>query len=501
MSELTFIDTHAHLDDPRFDPDREDVLRRAFEAVVRAIVTVGCWTPPGTKDHENMDGFSSDTELLSLKGPFPSIYLALGVHPHDAKEVDVKGVSGEIPFELIKTIAANTKKVVAIGETGLDFHYDNSPRDLQCEVFVRHIALARELGLPLIIHSREADSEVIEILKAEGARECGGVIHCFSGTPEMAKEALKLGFYLSFTGIVTFPKADTVRQVVGATPIERILIETDAPYLAPVPFRGKRCEPAHVVETAGKIAELKGLSVNDIARITTLNAQTLFGLGPLTGEVTKKDKGQGDKGPDKGKGKVAYSIRNSLYLNITNRCTNACTFCTKTDGYMVKGHYLKLDKEPEFHEVVSAVDALGRHPTEYDEVVFCGFGEPLLRVELVKKAGLHYKRMGAKVRIDTDGLANLANGRNVLPELKFADCISVSLNAPDAVTYSELCKTPYGEDAYPAIVWFLREAKKHIAKVQATIVALPGLDVEACRRVAEDDIGVAFRVREYNEVG
>jgi TatD DNase family protein len=377
---------------------------------------------------------------------------------------------------------AEGKKLVALGETGLDYHYANSSKKAQRAFFISHIKMARELSLPLIVHSRDAESDTIEILKGEGAGEAGGVLHCFSGSERMAEEALAMGFYISFSGIITFPKSDGVRAVAGRVRQERLLLETDCPYLAPQPHRGKRSEPAHVVETARKMAELKGLSLADIGRITTLNAEELFGL------VKKAE-------PE---AKIAYAIRNSLYLNITNRCTNYCTFCAKFRSYAVKGHYLRLRREPDFAQALAAI---GPQPQRYDEIVFCGFGEPLIRIELVKKIGLHLKKMGCRIRVDTDGLANLAHGRNVLPELKFVDVLSVSMNAPDSETYGRLCRTPYGDKAFPAILWFLREAKKHIPKVVATVVAVPGLDREACRKVAEEEIGVAFRVREYDVVG
>ena len=469
MEKAFYIDTHAHLDDERFDPDRAGVISRATEAGVKTIVSVGCWSKE--------KGFAP---LEALLEGYDFIYAALGVHPHDAKDaVD------DTPFELIRKLALERKfkgrqKVIAVGETGLDFHYDNSPRDVQREVFIRHIRLARELNLPLVVHSREADSETIEILSGEGADRIGGVLHCFSGGEVLAEEAMKMGFYISFTGVATFPRAAEVHEAIKRVPVERMLLETDCPYLAPVPHRGKRNEPAFVVETAGAIARLKGLTTEDVARITTGNAEDLFGL------VTERE------------AKIAYRIRNSLYLNITNRCTNHCTFCTKFKSYTVKGHYLRLSEEPGFNDVVRAV---GSDPAKYDEVVFCGYGEPLIRLDLVKSAGLFLKKMGFRIRIDTDGLANLVHRRNVLPELMFVDTISVSLNAPDSETYQKLVKTPFGDRAYPAILYFLKEAKKHISKVVATVVAVPGLDIEACRKVAEDDIGVAFRVREYNEVG
>ncbi len=468
MEKTFFIDTHAHLDDPKFENDRAQIIARAEEAGVKTIISVICW--------DKKRGFSHG--LDAIKG-HDFIYPALGIHPHEAKDV-----KDESPFKLIRDLthklSGGAGRVVAIGETGLDYHHAHSPAVFQKEVFARQIALARELNLPLIIHSREADKDTIEILKSEGAAEAGGGFHCFSGGNETAYQALKMGFYLSFTGVVTFPGAETLRETIKGVPVEKLLIETDCPYLAPVPERGKRNEPSFVVHTARAIAGIKGLSLEDVGRITTLNAEELFGL-KLKEEA-----------------RIAYPIRNSLYLNITNRCTNHCTFCAKFKSYTVKGHYLRLGEEPTFSEVLSAI---GPDPSKYDEIVFCGFGEPLIRLDLVKQVGMHLKRMGCRIRIDTDGLANLVHGKNVLPELMFVDTVSVSLNAPDSETYQRLVKTPFMDKAYPAILFFIRDAKKYIQKVIASVVAVPGLDIEACRRVAEDDLGVAFRVREYNKVG
>ncbi len=473
MKEAKFIDTHAHLDDRRFEEDRCDVIERAKKAGLKAIVSVGCWSKEG-----RFDG----VEALIREHAF--IYGALGIHPHDAADIDP-----EIPFERIRELAlggekGKASKILAIGETGLDYHYDNAPPEAQKKLFKEHLTLARELNLPVSIHTREAWAETISILREEGFDDnnntAGGIFHCFSGGPDEAAEALKMGFYLSISGVVTFKGADKLREAIKATPMEKLLIETDCPYLAPVPNRGKRNEPAFVVETAKKIAELKGLTVEDVARITTLNAEEVFGL----------------TAPEPAR--IAYKIRDSLYLNITNRCTNRCTFCPKFKSYTVKGHFLRLGEEPTFKEVL---DAIGEDPQQYDEIVFCGYGEPLLRIDLVKKLGLLLKKRGCKIRIDTDGLANLANGRNVLPELMFVDSISVSLNAPDSETYQKIIKTPFGDAAYPAILFFIREAKRYISHVTASVVALPGLDIEACRRVVEQETGAAFRVREYNNMG
>lgn len=461
-NQYKLIDTHVHLDDPKFDKDRDEVIKKALDAGLEKIITIGCYQP--TKPFKT---------LIDLAEKYDCIYVSLGVHPHEAASAN-KEVLHEI-----KELAKH-QKVIAIGEVGLDYHYEYTPRDIQKKVFVDYIQLARELNLPLSIHSREAQVDTLNILKAEGINDIGGVLHCFSGDYAMAKKCLDWGLYLSFTGVVTFPKASNIQDIVKKIPIEKMLIETDCPYLSPEPHRGKRNEPSYVVETAKKIAEIKGLSYEDVARITTLNAKELFSIETKSEDI-----------------KIAYPIRNSLYLNITNRCTNHCTFCAKFKSYTVKGHYLRLKEEPNFLEIIRAA---GDNPNRYDEIVFCGFGEPLLRLDTVKEVGEFLKKQGCKIRIDTDGLANLVHGRNILPEITFADEISISMNAHDSDTYQRLIKTPFGNKAFPAVLSFIKESKKYIPKVTASAVAVPELDINACRRLA-DDIGVIFKLRKYDEVG
>jgi TatD DNase family protein len=268
--------------------------------------------------------------------------------------------------------------------------------------------------------------------------------------------------------------------VVKAVPIDKMLVETDCPYLSPQKFRGKRNEPAYVRHTAEKVAEIKGLTIEDVARVTSRNCFDLFGFG----EVDQSTK-------------IAYQIRNSLYLNITNRCTNHCVFCAKFEDFVVKGHELFLEREPSFEEVKQAIG----DPSSYDEVVFCGYGEPLLRLDLVKELAGWLKQQGVKTRINSDGQANLVHNRNILPELSgLIDVISVSLNAANAADYQRLCQSGFGSDSYAAVRDFLQQAPEYIPEVVATAVTYPGVDIAACRKVAEE-LGVKFRVREYQEVG
>jgi TatD DNase family protein len=455
------VDSHAHLDSKPYKDDLDAVMERAGDYGVGHILTVGC----------NLD---SSRASIDLALRYPNVYASVGIHPHDADTVDDK------TFDELTRMIESVDKVVAVGETGLDFYRDHSPRELQKSSFRRHIRLAKDTGKPLIIHDREAHDDVVRIMQEEHAAEIGGVLHCFSGDLIMARKCVEMGFYISFAGPLTYPKNDALRAIAQALPIDVMLVETDCPYLSPQNRRGKRCEPAYVRTTAEKLAELKGLTLEDVARITSLNAWRLFGIG----EVDQSTR-------------IAYVIRNSLYLNITNRCTNSCTFCAKFHDFTVKGHQLCLEREPGIEEVMTAIG----DPSSYDEVVFCGYGEPLIRLDVVKAVAGYLKQKNITVRINTDGQANLVHNRNILPELSgLVDSISVSLNAADAATYQQVCRSEFGEQGYAALKDFLVEAKKYIPSVIATAVTLPGIDIEACRKVAEV-LQVEFRERIYNEVG
>jgi TatD DNase family protein len=453
-----YFDTHAHLDlEPLCDAEGE-VVRRAREAGVSRIVTIG------------IDPESSE-KAVAIAHRHAGVYAAVGLHPHDAS------ARSETVLARLEELS-RCGKVVGIGETGLDFYRDRSPRDAQRAAFREQIRLARRRSLPVIVHDRDAHEEILSLLSEENAAEVGGIIHCFSGItiwPQGDRDELP---HLR-------PRGDHLQGFRDAggggpeDPLEKLLIETDSPFLAPLPT-GKTNEPSYVPLVAQKIAGIKGVSAEDVGRVTTLSALRIFRI-PAEEEV-----------------RVSYKIRNSLYLNITNRCTNACTFCAKRDDYHVKGHFLKLPGEPSVEEVLAEAG----DPTKYDEIVFCGFGEPLLRLADVKAIAKELKRKGARIRVNTDGLANLVHGRNVLPELSgLVDTLSVSLNTTDAETYARICPNRYGAASFPALLDFLREAPRYVPSVVATAVALPGLDPEAVRRLAESIEGVAFRLRPFAELG
>lgn len=260
---MNFIDSHCHIDGAEYDADRDEVIARARAAGVTAMLNVGTGDP-------HSGAFERAVDLAEKQ---EHIYAAVGVHPHDARLFD--DVAERKLLDLIK----QSRQVIAWGEIGLDYHYDNSPREVQREVFRRQLRLARSVQLPVVIHSREADDDTIAILSEELAGyDRGGVMHCFGGSLTMAHSAIELGFFASFAGNVTFKKAEALREVARQLPLDRLMIETDCPYLTPVPFRGKRNEPARVIETARCLAELHHQELEDIGRITSENFARLFGV-------------------------------------------------------------------------------------------------------------------------------------------------------------------------------------------------------------------------------
>jgi TatD DNase family protein len=251
------VDSHLHIDMPQFDADREEVVARARVAGVREMLIVG-----------GVDAEQGHRRALRVAEAF-GLPASAGVHPHEAK------LAGDAVYDELRGLAKDGR-IVAVGEIGLDFHYDYAPRPVQREAFRWQVRLAREVGLPVIIHTREADDETAALLEEEGAGEVGGVIHCFTGGHELARRALALGFYISFSGIVAFPRSEVIQAVAKEVPRDRLLVETDAPFLAPPPYRGRRNEPAFVVEVARKVAALRGTSLDDVAVAASENYGRLF---------------------------------------------------------------------------------------------------------------------------------------------------------------------------------------------------------------------------------
>jgi TatD DNase family protein len=259
---MGLVDSHAHLDAEDYADDLEAVVSRARAAGLERIVCIGLWRAPGR--------FGNALDLASQEPGFFSA--TIGVHPHECARVP------EDDWRRLEDLSCDPR-VVAIGETGLDFHYDYSPRPAQEASFRRSLAIARNCEKPVVVHVREADEACLRILREEGVPAAGGVIHCFTGDAAAARAYLDLGLFISVAGIVTFKAADPVREAARIVPADRLLVETDSPFLAPVPHRGKRNEPAFVVETARKVAEVRGTSLEEIALATTANVKRLFRLG------------------------------------------------------------------------------------------------------------------------------------------------------------------------------------------------------------------------------
>lgn len=279
---MIFVDSHCHIDGEAFDADRDEVVERAKAAGVAAMLVVGTGNPHG----------GEIAKAVETAEKYENVFVSVGVHPHDARLYDDAAENHLI--ELVKS----SEKVIAWGEIGLDFYYDHSPRDVQIEVFRRQIRTAKNLDLPIIIHSRDANEETVEILteecsvimengkwKMENEEKDklvgdfrGGIMHCFGGSPEMAENLMRIGFLISFAGNVTFKKADELREAARVVPLEKLLIETDCPFLTPIPFRGKRNEPSYVVHTARFLANFYGVEVEKLANQTTKNFTDFFKL-------------------------------------------------------------------------------------------------------------------------------------------------------------------------------------------------------------------------------
>ena len=281
-------------------------------------------------------------------------------------------------------------KVVAVGETGFDFHEPGAPKEKQQEVFESMICLAREANLPLIIHSRNSTDDMLEMIKKREVQENGAVMHCFSGDKKLYAKCLDRGLFFGIGGVITFPNAGGLREVAAGMPVERMLLETDAPYLAPQKFRGKRNEPSYIPEIAEKTAEIAGLTVEKVASATGMNALYLFNAGVKAG-------------------KIAYELDNALYLNITNRCTGRCVFCALSSPAFAEGHEFRIGREPSVDRILKAVG----DPSRYREIVFCGYGEPLIRLSAVMEVSLALKAKGAKIRVDTSMDRSFSCAQNI----------------------------------------------------------------------------------------
>ena len=302
-----FIDTHAHLFYPNFEGDLDEVVARARQNDVDYILV------PATD-------IKTAEQVIDLTEKYEMVYGAVGIHPHDTKNWTSSLISK------IEKLAKN-KKIVAIGEIGLDYYYDFSPKEKQIEAFKAQIELALKLNLPVIIHNRDSDEDVMEIIRSYCGTGLKAQLHCFNGSIEDAMELVGMNFMISFTGNITFKKADNLRKILQHIPPENLLLETDSPFMTPVPHRGKRNEPSYVKYVAEQIAELHKLRLIDVARITSFNAFRTFGIG------------------SKSESALTYTLGNSLYINVTNRCNAHCVFCKRKENPILRGYNLGNGKK------------------------------------------------------------------------------------------------------------------------------------------------------------
>ncbi|MDY0082827.1 MAG: YchF/TatD family DNA exonuclease [Ignavibacteriaceae bacterium] len=451
-----FVDTHAHLFFENFKDDIDEVINRAAQNSVDYIIV------PATD-------IKTAKEAIALSEKYKQIYTTVGVHPHDTKDWD---------DTLIKEIEELAKhpKVVGIGEIGLDYYYDFSPKEQQIKAFKAQLNLSLKLELPVVIHNRDSDEDMMSIIQDYCGTGLKAQFHCFNASLNDAIEFMRMNHFISFTGNITYKKSDSLREILKSINLNHLLLETDSPFMTPVPFRGKRNEPANVKLVAQQVADVHKLSIEDIGRITSLNTFRFFGIGspPETS--------------------FTYKIHNSLYINVTNRCNADCTFCRRKEDPYLEGYNLGMKKSEEPPAEIY-IKEIG-DPKKYDEIVFCGYGEPTIRWDVVKKISGYVKSNGGKTRLNTNGHGNVINKKDITPEMKgLIDTVSISLNSYDSKQYAELMQV--SENHFTEMKNFASSAKKYVDKVVMSIVSLDEVEVEKSRKVVEDEIGVEFRVREY----
>lgn len=448
------IDTHAHLHFPDFDSDRESVIDECNRKL-EAVITVGC-------------DLDDSVKAINLALANKKIFSSVGIHPHEAGRYS-KG-------DLDKLIQlARKPKVVALGEMGLDFYRNLSPRNKQYEIFEMQVEAARKLKLPIIVHTRNADSEMSDFIKTKG-KGVRGIIHCFSGDKELLRTALNAGFFISFSGNVTYPKNGFLREDLRYIPSSRLLVETDSPYLAPQPKRGHRNKPTYVGYTVKAIADYLNVKFSDIDRITSLNAKRIYNL------------------PFSDKPSIVYNLGDKLYINLTTECPCNCKFCFRGKEDYVYGYNLHLKRKHIADEYIYRI----KNPRLYKEIVFCGYGEPFERFDALLKISKWLKKMGVqKVRIDTCGLGYLiTKDYDILNKLSgLVDSINVSLNACKPEVYYATVRPKYGKGSWESALKFIGDAKQKGFKVTVSAVKHSSLNVDAFIKFAKK-LGVEYKLRE-----
>lgn len=451
-----FIDTHAHLFFENYKEDVDAVITRAKENGVKYIII------PATD-------IITAREAILLAEKYEQIYATVGIHPHDTKDWNDSLITQ------IEELARHPK-VVAIGEIGLDYYYDFSPQDQQIKAFKTQLELAIKLDLPVVIHNRDSDEDMMDIIQSYCGTGLKAQLHCFNGSLDDAMEYMKMNHFISYTGNITYKKNDGLREILKHTDLNHLMLETDSPFMTPVPYRGKRNEPSYVKYVAQQVADVHKISIEDVGRITSLNTFRFFGIGTPP------------------KTSFTYLIGNSLYINVTNRCNADCTFCRRKDDPFLRGYNLGMKKSDEPTAEVY-IKEIG-DPKKFDEIVFCGYGEPTIRWDVVKEVAKYVKANGGKTRINTNGHGNIINKKDITPEFKdVIDVISISFNSYDPKQYAELMRV--SEEHFEQMKNFARLAKPFVKKVVMSVVSLDEVEIEKSRKVVEEEIGVEFRVREY----
>lgn len=451
-----FVDTHAHLFYENFKEDLDDVIHRAKMNNIDYILV------PATD-------VETAKQSLKLADKYDIVYLAVGVHPHETKNWN-KSIIAEL-----KALSKH-EKCVAIGEIGLDYYYDFSPKEKQIEAFKDQIELALELNKPIIVHNRDSDKDMMEIISSYCSTGLKAQFHCFNASLDDAIEYIKMNHFISFTGNITYKKSEELRKILKAVDINHLLLETDAPFMSPMPYRGKRNEPSYLIKTVELIAYIKNLSVEDVGRITSLNAFRMFGIG---------------KKPNTS---YTYQIGKSLYVNVTNRCNADCLFCRRKTDPFISGYNLGMSKseEPDADVYIKEIG----DPKKYDEIVFCGYGEPTIRWDIVKKVAEYVKQNGGKTRLNTNGHGNIINRRDIIPEMKnLIDTVSISLNSTDAEQYANLMQVD--KHYFYSMINFAKESVNYVDKVVMTVVDLDEVEIQKAQKLVEEEIKAEFRIRHY----
>lgn len=451
-----FIDTHSHLFYPNFKDDIDEVINRARDNGVGFIIV------PATD-------LETSRQTIQLCERYDIVHGSVGIHPHETKDWSDDLV------EQIQTLAQH-KKIIAIGEIGLDYYYDFSPKEKQIRAFKKQLDLAIEINLPVIIHNRDSDEDMLSIISEYCGKGLKAQFHCFNASLLHAFEYIKMNHYISFTGNITYKNRGDIRSILEKVSLENLLLETDSPFMTPVPFRGKRNEPAYVKYVAEKISEIYKVLVDEVGKITSYNAFRLFGIGKTPGIS------------------YTYPLGRSLYINVTNRCNADCTFCKRKTFPFIGGFNLAMKKSEE-----PAADVYIKEiadPKQYEEIVFCGYGEPTIRWNIVKQVAAYVKSKGGRTRLNTNGHGNLINHRDITPEMKdLIDVVSISFNSFDPTQYAELMRLD--EKHFHEMINFAKLSKSYVKKVVMSVVSIDEVEIERSRKVVEEEIGAEFRIREY----